>query len=285
MKIARIKILGLFFLSAMAGAVLSWMVVGSLMSPQTTRIKKVVITHNDGNVKHVETVNVVRTDDDSVVVRISDTVSTTPTILDSAVTDEDDEAELPEEQRAVLVQLQEALDANDIKSVRRAVSRLMELRRASGAIARVALNAAVEALGWFGKDALPDLVSFACEKDEEVAASAIDKMMDALDDSALSDGERASWVKNLAKSLTDGDQIERVLSQLNNMRYSVRGETIKDILANGTPNVQAAMKDQIELYTDSDVPASQEGVDRWLLMNPDDPGDADLYGGDPGSGD
>ena len=84
--------------------------------------------------------------------------------------------------------------------------------------------------------------------------------------------------KSMMSSLTDEDRVDSVLNSLMDMRNSVRADTIKAILANGTEVAKAKLMEQLEFLTDSDVTTVAD-VDKWLEDNPDDADDDEFYGG------
>jgi len=207
--------------------------------------------------------------------------------VEADASDEDDERTLNLEQKKVLADLQAALDNEDLATVRRVLDRLNSpaMKTAAGGEVPVSMRSrAVEALGWFGKSAAIDLIGYLGDPDSDVAQDALSQFEMALEDGAMGDLERSVIVKAAMKAITDPDIIESLLNQLNNMRNSVKADTIEYISTAGTAQAQATMKEQLEFYTDDGV-TDVESVRKWKAENPDDEGDEELYGGEKESED
>ena len=125
---------------------------------------------------------------------------------------------------------------------------------------------------------MPDLVDFMTDMDPEIEEDAFTSFEQALDDWDISDRERAAVLTTVMKTIHNEERIDSMLMALNNMRNSVRGQAIMDILTSGTPEAQAMMNEQIELYTDFNVD-SAKAVAEWVKNNPDDEWDEEFYGG------
>jgi len=188
-----------------------------------------------------------------------------------------DEDQLSAEQKKVLAELQQALDDNNLRRVRQALSKLMASAK-GGQVPICIRMKAVEALGWFGKDAAIDIMEFMADDNEEVASEAFTQFEQALQDCDMSDAERSAIVKSAMTALTDMEQIDTLLNQLNDMRNSRKAETITYILENGTAQAKQLMIEQLPDYTDGET-ETPDGVKKWLAENPDDEMDEEFYGG------
>lgn len=204
--------------------------------------------------------------------------------------DDLDETELSELEKRVLAQLREALDSNNLRALRRALGLFHQKRQQGGLggeVPKVLRQSAVTALGWFGGAAAPDLVEFMADVDPEIEEDAFAKFEMALDDWEMGDYERSEILKTALKALTDTERIDSLLFSLNDMRNSVKADTILDILTSGSDASKAVMREQYEFYTDSvivddgvvvDDKLIEQNVNKWKTENPDDPGDDDFYG-------
>lgn len=201
-------------------------------------------------------------------------------IKSASINTEVEEKKLSELQRTVLQELQNALDAENFKKLLKVLAKF-KLSKSEGGlegdVPKVLRQEAVSALGWFGSLGIPELLGFMADGDEEVAQSAFDLFEAALDDWDMGDRERASILVQAMSALKDVEQIDMLLMSLNNMRNSVKGNAILQVLSSGTPEAQATMRDQLGLYTDADV-ESVEAVKDWLQKNPDDDDDEEFYG-------
>lgn len=205
----------------------------------------------------------------------------------------DEDEPLSALEKRVMKELQDSLDDNDLKAVRRVLARFnMPASKGGlgGKVPKQLKMAAVAALGWFGPKAISggvspsggsassvDLIDYMVDADVEVCDSAFDAFEDSLSDLEMGDYERAELLKTVLKAVTDQDRIESLLSSLDNMRNSVKADTIISIMQTGTDAAKSGLMEQIEFYTDQDV-TTVDGVRKWLAENPDDEGDAEFYG-------
>ncbi|MBQ2624930.1 MAG: hypothetical protein IJG18_07535 [Kiritimatiellae bacterium] len=269
--------------SILIGAVGSWFVFNdagdAADSSCAVREQRLAKSRRSGNVKKVTEISVNRKGKS---VRIVESESPRPNVLEAA--EIDDEADLSDIQRSVLEEIQAALDADDLKALRKAISRFTASVGNGGLggyanVPRAIRSAAVQALGWFGKDSVVDLVDFMVDSDEEISSDAFDKFEFALEDVDLGDRDRADIVKTVAKALTDEDRIDTLLFNLNDMRNSVKVETAVAILTDGTAMAKSVLKDQLGFFFDEGVETIDD-IQKWYAENPDDPDDDDFYGGD-----
>lgn len=84
------------------------------------------------------------------------------------------EEELTAEQRKMILDIRAALDDNDKEKI------LAFARLAAKSPSSTVRMAAVEAAGWFGDDALPELTEFLADADPEVAQEALDRWEEAI---------------------------------------------------------------------------------------------------------
>ena len=211
----------------------------------------------------------------------ADTKRPKPRMIDL---DLDEEAKLNEFSRKVLRELQDALDSQDFAVVSRLAQKMMEIPPdpmfgASG-VDTLLRRKAVEALGWFGGQALPELVGMLADTDPEIVQTTFDQFTLALEDISLSDYERADIVVMASKVLTNTDDLEVLFMEINNMRHSVGADALVQICLEGTSESQSLMPDAIEFFTGEDNLETVEDVEKWLQENPDGEDDDDLYGGD-----
>lgn len=195
----------------------------------------------------------------------------------------DDIELLSDIQKAILKEIQDALGADDLKSLRKAIAKFSLSPKNGGLggyqnVPRVMRSAAVQALGWFKGGAAIDLIDFMADMDESVSSEAFDQFESAIQDMDLSDYERSAIIKATAKALTDPESADMLASSLFDMRNSVKGETAIALLTNGSDQVKAATLDQLDFYFNDDV-KTVDDIKKWMEENPDDPDDDDFYGG------
>ena len=195
------------------------------------------------------------------------------------VFDFDDEANLNEEQRALIAKIREALDDEDKKTVLRLVQKMQKSDEWPDGIPKAVKMAAIEAMGWFGLGCLPEIVGFLADGDQEVVQSTLEKLEEAISDMDLSDRDRSSILMQVAKVVNDSDTMDSILFELNNMRHSVAVATIKELMVSGSDATKSVLPDNVEFYTGEEGLDTPEKLDKWLEENPDDEDDEDYYGG------
>lgn len=199
---------------------------------------------------------------------------------DRPTLDDADESEFTKLQRSVLEELRAALDRNSLAGVRRAILRF-KLPKSEGGlegdVPKALRQHAVSALGWFGAGSVSDLVEFMADVDPEIEEDAFAKFELALDDWEMGDIERSKILIAALSALNDSERIDSLMMNLNNMRNSVKADTILKIASSGTAEAKILMQEQVGYYTEADV-ETIDGVQEWLKNNPDDPGDDDFYG-------
>lgn len=279
---SEFKICIIVLASIAIGAVGSWFLfgrpAGAVESQETVHGQRLAKSSRSGNVKKITEISVNRKSGKKSV-RIVESEELRPNVIEDA--DIDDLDQLSDTQRSVLDEIQSALDADDVKALRKALSRFTASVKAGGLggyanVPRVIRSAAVQALGWFGKDAAVDLIDFMADADEEISSDAFDQFELALQDVDMSDYDRAAIVKATARALTDPDRIDMLLMSLNDMRNSVKAETAIDILTYGTDPVKEALREELPTQFDEDVD-SPDAIRKWAAMNPDDPDDESFY--------
>ena len=193
--------------------------------------------------------------------------------------DDDDEAKLNAEQLRTIMAIREALGNDDRKTVLKLVQTLQKSKEWPDGIPKSIKLAAIEALGWFGQSCLPELAGFLGDTDEEVVQAAIDRYQEMLADVELSDYERSEIILQASKIINNSDAMDSMLFELNNMRHSVAIETIKRLMVEGGPATASILPGVVEFYTGEEDVLHVEKLDDWLKRNPDEPGDAEFYGG------
>jgi hypothetical protein len=135
---------------------------------------------------------------------------------------------------------------------------------------------ALEAIGWFGKDTIVDLVPFLADADDDISDDAFDKFQMAVSE-CDDDREKSVIIATLMRAVSDEKQIDDMLNNLNDMRNSVKVDTIISILNDGTDNARKVMLEQLGDYTDSDV-STIDDLKRWAVENQDEDDADEIYG-------
>ena len=194
----------------------------------------------------------------------------------------DEEANLSDEMKQILAELQDALDDNDAQKVSKLAERILVTQRKKGqdAVPPYVREKAVEAIGFFLPGSLADLVGFMADSDPDVLQDVMDKFSEAIDDPDLGDRELSSILTSVAKVLNNEDAVEALFFAIeSDMRHSVAVQTYLDVWENGSKEVQAKVLESISDFTGEDDITTPEQLKKWLEENPDDEDDEDFYAG------
>ena len=195
--------------------------------------------------------------------------------------DDVEESTLTEAQRALLNELQEALDDESLRRVARIVEKIQDQYRKGGdeAIPPYMREQAVEALSWFLPDSLAELIGFMADSNPEVLEDVMKNFTEGIDDAELSDRELATIFKKIAPLIEDDDAIDAILMGLeNDMRNSVAVDTYKEIFKVGSDAIKQRLIESMQDFTGEDDITTPEQLDAWLKENPDDEDDEEFYG-------
>ena len=111
--------------------------------------------------------------------------------------------------RKLAVAVQEALDADDFTAVLKAAHSAIKSK------SPVVREAAVEALGWYGAEALPELTTLMADPDEDVAQTAISQWELALNEIEESE-TRAEIAAAVMKTLANKEALETIVCEITN---------------------------------------------------------------------
>lgn len=191
--------------------------------------------------------------------------------------------ELTDLARKLLVSLQAALDAEDLKQIQSIIAMIENspkgvLSKKANGIPVYMRRKIVEAVGWFGSSGMPEIVDFLGDENPEVVEAAMAQFELALEDVSLGDRARAEIVAMASKALHDSDALGRIFMEISNMRNSVAAQTLVDVCQFGTDEAKALMPETIEFITGEDNIVTVDDLQHWLDNNPDGPDDEDLYG-------
>ena len=197
--------------------------------------------------------------------------------------DDVDEVSLTAAQKALLDELQDALDDESLRRVAKIVEKIQDQYRKGGdaAVPPYMREQAVEALSWFLPDSLAELIGFMADSNPEVLEDVMKNFTEGIDDAELSDRELAAIFKKVAPIIEDDDAIDAILMGLeNDMRNSVAVDTYKEIAKTGSEAIKQRLAESMQDFTGEDDITTPEKLDTWLKENPDDEDDEEFYGKD-----
>lgn len=190
---------------------------------------------------------------------------------------DEEEKKLTDEQRRVIEEIRAALAADDFKTLMRLVRRMQASEEWPDGIPKAVKLAAVDALGWFGGNCLPELVGFLADADRDVISATVDAWEDAIAE-CEADYEVAEQVKFACKVVNNSESMDSILSEISNMRRSVGIGTIKEVLASGNDVAKSQIQEIIDDFTGTEGMKTAKELDKWLEEHPDDPDDEEMYG-------
>ncbi len=195
--------------------------------------------------------------------------------------DLDEESKLTSAQKALLDELQEALDDESLRHVAKIVEKIQNQYRQGGddAVPPYMREQAIKALSWFLPDSLAELIGFMADSNPEALEDVMKNFTEGIDDVKLSDRELADIFKKIAPLIKDDDAIDAILMGIeNDMRNSVAVDTYKILSKIGTVPIKQRLVESMQDFTGEDDISTPEQLDAWLKENPDDEDDEEFYG-------
>lgn len=175
-------------------------------------------------------------------------------------------ANLKGEDRRLAEAVQEALDENDFEAVvvsaeKAAASRNPEVRMH-----------AVNALGWFGAEALPELTVFMSDKDEEVANEAADQWQLGLNE-IEEDDIRIATAEAAMRTLNHEEAMQQIVGEITGQSDEFKiVQALADIIDSGNRVGMKIAQEEYEALTGEEW-TGLEAAQAWLDENyePEEP--------------
>ena len=123
----------------------------------------------------------------------------------------------------------------------------------------------VDALGWFGKDAMAELTPFLSDRDEKVAQAAASHWKDALQE-IEDDGVKAGVIEVSLKALADKDLLEDVADELIGMDELAAVQVIANVIESGNEAAVAAVQEVYDSITGEEW-SGVDAAEAWLQEN------------------
>mgnify|MGYP003292781344 CR=1 FL=1 len=173
-----------------------------------------------------------------------------------------DRTDLSAVEKRQLTALEEAVDADDFK-------KLMKVLPEAAASKNVEVRSeAVDALGWFGKDGMVEMLPFMADPDEDVATAARDAWTTSLSD-IESEKVRGKYVASAMNILTDDDSLEAMVMALDDCDELVQVQALVDVIESGkNPKAVKVAKEHYEFVTDEPY-TGLEAAEKWVAENSD----------------
>lgn len=168
---------------------------------------------------------------------------------------------LPEQHRKLAKGISDASDSENIEDLKKLLD---DAKKCPNVEVRQRM---VEALGWFGKDALVELTGFLNDPNKEVAKTAFnawDLSVDMLDDEST----RVSIARNAMCALTDKDSLVSVAAKLEAAEDKQKSiEAIADIVESGNPAAADAAKDAYMFITGEAWSSPAQARQKAILLH------------------
>ena len=180
--------------------------------------------------------------------------------MDDGVFRDDDGKPYPPADQALMRAAAAAVDRDDVKLARETAVKAV---RSPNPKVRAA---AVEALGWFGEKGLAELTPYLSDRDAEVADSAQDNWIDALQE-IENDGEKAGVIELALKALADKEMAENVANELIGIDELAAVQVIVNVITDKSNPV--AVEVAIDAYENvtGEKWKSVSAAEAWLSEN------------------
>lgn len=182
------------------------------------------------------------------------------TVADSKPGFEEFLDELSSDDRKIVLSVQDALDENNFSAVASAAQHA--LKSTNPAVR----EAAVEALGWFGPQALPNLTPLMADADDDVANTAIAQWELAMSD-IEDDDLRLSIVEATMKTLDSVEALTSIVSEITSRDDDLEIlESLVSIIESGNEAGARVAREEYEQLTGEEW-TDIDAANRWLDEN------------------
>lgn len=184
---------------------------------------------------------------------------------DDGIFRDDDGKPYPAADQKIMRAAQEAIEKDDMQAALALANDALTSRNAE------LRGMVVDALGWFGKDALAELLPFMGDRDEDVAENARSQWMSGLQE-IDDDGEKAGVVEVALRGLRNKDAVEDVMNELVGIDELAAVQVLVDVILEGkNAAAVAAAKETYNTITGDDF-TDVDAAEAWLQENyePDD---------------
>lgn len=206
------------------------------------------------------------------------------------LSDLDEEKKMTAEMKRMFLELQAALDLDNAKKVYALVHKLQLMDEWPDGIPRSVKMKALQALSWFGAAGMAEAVGFLADKDPEIRQESLSKFEEMLSDWDLGDTGISEIIKQVVKVVHDKDALDAFYFELNNMRPTVKADTVLAIYDSKNPEAISVLKDSMEfifesadgeIKTRADVEAYLENALQVYEDNPEKAADDEEFYGPP----
>ena len=174
-----------------------------------------------------------------------------------------DEAELNASDRALVKEIRVAVEKKDEKAV------LAFAKRAAKSGNADVRSGMVSALQWYGRNAMPELLTFMADRDDDVRGEALDAWIDALQEIESPTAKRDLLLSSMS-AITDEDALEGMMTELSELPNSYQIDILVTLIEKGNSIAAKLAREEYEFLTDVEY-TTRAAAEKWLAENPDDP--------------
>lgn len=170
-----------------------------------------------------------------------------------------DRTDLSATEKRQLNAIQNALDKEDLAAL---LAVLPDASKSPNAEVR---NEMVDALGWFGEEAMLELLPFMADRDEDVAQSALDSWTTSLSE-IEDEKEKATLIESAMLVIRDEDGLESMVMELDDCDELVAMQTVINLIESHNPKAVRVAREHYEFMT-GDEYTSLEAAEKWMYEN------------------
>ena len=174
-----------------------------------------------------------------------------PLVKPDFLSDLDEEKKMTAEMKRMFLDLQAALDLEDSRKVYALVHKLQLMDEWPDGIPREVKLKALQALSWFGASGMAEAIGFLADSDPEIRQASLEKFEEMLTDWDLGDTGISEIIKQVVKVVHDKDALDAFYFELNNMRPTVKADTVLAIYDSKNPEAISVLKDSMEFIFES----------------------------------
>lgn len=170
--------------------------------------------------------------------------------------DDEDDTRTPEEKK-LQEAIEDALDKEDLATIRSLAAQALPVSNAE------VRQAMVDALGWFGVKALPELTPFLADPDEDVRDSAMNEWAMAVSE-IEDDAEKLGIVELAMNVLNDEDPLEDISNEYIGVDEKLAVESLLRVIeAGGSRNGIEKAKETYEFVT-GETFTDRAAAEKWI---------------------
>lgn len=184
-----------------------------------------------------------------------------PPVKPDFLADLDEDKKMTAEMKRMFLDLQAALDLENAKKVYALVHKLQLMDEWPDGIPREVKLKALQALSWFGASGMVEAVGFLADSDPEIRQASLEKFEEMLSDWDLGDTGVSAIIKQVVKVVHDKDALDAFYFELNNMRPTVKAETVLAIYDSQNPEAISVLQNTMEFVFESGVGEIKDRAD------------------------